>query len=108
MFGPCVHIHGGNHIYDRVGLYMDEVGKEDGDDGLVLVEDDVWVGANAMIIAGKNGITIGEGSIIAAGAVITKDVAPYTIVAGVPAKFIKNRFTDEQLSMHKKTIVERL
>lgn len=108
MFGPCVHIHGGNHIYDRVGFYMDEVEKKDGDDGLVLIEDDVWIGANALIISVNKGITIGRGSIVAAGAVVTKDVAPYTIVAGVPAKFIKNRFTDEQLSMHKKTIVERL
>lgn len=87
---------------------MDEVEKKDGDDGLVLIEDDVWIGANALIISVNKGITIGRGSIVAAGAVVTKDVAPYTIVAGVPAKFIKNRFTDEQLSMHKKTIVERL
>ncbi len=107
MFGPCVHIHGGNHIYDKVGLYMDEVGKEDGDDGLVLVEDDVWIGANAIIISGTNGIRIGEGSIVAAGAVVTKDVAPYSVVAGVPARCIKKRFTEEQLIAHKKAIAER-
>lgn len=107
MFGPGVHIHGGNHIYNKVGLYMDEVGKIDGDDGLVLIEDDVWIGSNAMIISGGKNITVGEGSIIAAGAVVTKDVAPYTIVAGIPAKYIKNRFSEDQLSLHKQLILER-
>lgn len=86
---------------------MDEVGKIDGDDGLVLIEDDVWIGSNAMIISGGKNITVGEGSIIAAGAVVTKDVAPYTIVAGIPAKYIKNRFSEDQLSLHKQLILER-
>ena len=107
MIGPSVHIHGGNHIYDRVGLYMDEVGKHDGDDGLVLIEDDVWIGASAIVISGPSGITIGEGSIVAAGAVVTKDVAPYSIVAGVPATIIKYRFSKEQLLIHKRKIAER-
>lgn len=100
MFGPGVHIHGGNHIYDIPGVYMDEVQKNDLYDGLVNVEDDVWVGSNAMILAGGKDITIGEGSIIAAGAIVTKDVEPYSIVAGVPAKLIKYRFDEESLKIH--------
>lgn len=107
MFGPGVHIHGGNHIYNKVGLYMDEVSKKDGADGLVLIEDDVWIGSNAMIISGGKDIIIGEGSIIAAGAIVTKDVAPYTIVAGVPAKYIKNRFSEDELLVHKQMIAKR-
>ena len=54
----------------------------------------MWIGARATILSG---IKIGDGAIIAAGAVVTKDVEPYTIVGGVPAKPIKKRFTDEQI-----------
>lgn len=50
MFGPGVNINGGNHIMDRIGVYMDEVYKEPGSDAAVIIEDDVWIGANAMIL----------------------------------------------------------
>lgn len=56
------------------------------------IGNDVWIGANAFI---ANGINIGDGAIIAAGAIVTQDVLPYTIVGGVPAKLIKNRFPKE-------------
>ena len=52
----------------------------------IRIEDKVWLGANVTIL---QGVTIGEGAIVVAGAVVTKDVAPRTIVGGVPAKFIK-------------------
>jgi len=58
------------------------------------IGNDVWIGARASII---NGVKIGNGAIIAAGAVVTKDVPPYAIVGGVPAKIIKYRFTIEQI-----------
>ena len=54
----------------------------------IVVEDDVWIGNNATIV---QGVTIGKHSIVGAGAVVTKDVAPYSIVGGVPAKVIKDR-----------------
>lgn len=54
----------------------------------VVIEDDVWVGANAVI---TDGVRIGSGSIVGAGAVVTKDVEPYTIVAGVPARLLRRR-----------------
>lgn len=54
----------------------------------VTIENDVWIGANCIIVAG---VTIGEGAVIAAGSVVTKDVSPFTIVGGVPAKLIKVR-----------------
>lgn len=50
---------------------------------------DVWIGANAIIMVG---VTIGDGSIIAAGSIVTKDIAPFLIYGGVPAKFLRNRF----------------
>ncbi len=62
--------------------------------GKITVEEDVWIGANATILAG---VTLGRGAIVAAGAVVTKDVAPYTIVGGVPAKELKKRVSSDQL-----------
>ncbi|NYT60519.1 acyltransferase [Alcaligenaceae bacterium] len=54
----------------------------------IVIEDDVWIGANCTILPG---VTIGTGSVVAGGAVVTKDVPPYAIVGGVPAKIIKMR-----------------
>ena len=59
--------------------------------GKIIVEDDVWLGTNALILSG---VTIGQGSVVAAGSVVTKNVPAYAIVAGVPAKVIKYRFDD--------------
>lgn len=60
---------------------------------IVAVGNDVWVGANAIVL---DGVTIGDGAIIAAGAVVTKDVPPYAIYGGIPAKLIRYRFDDEK------------
>lgn len=61
----------------------------------VVVGNDVWVGSYVRIL---EGITIGDGAIVAGGALVTKDVPPYAIVGGVPAKIIKYRFSEEQIS----------
>lgn len=58
-------------------------------DKKVVIGNDVWIGAKALIL---NGVNVGNGAIIAAGSVVTKDIEPYAIVAGVPAKVIKYRF----------------
>lgn len=60
----------------------------------IIIENDVWIGTRAIIM---DGITIGTGAVIAAGAVVTKDVPPYAIVAGVPAKILKYRFDANQI-----------
>ena len=62
--------------------------------GDIIVKDDVWIGENALIMSG---VTLGQGCIVAAGAVVTKDVPPYAIVGGVPAKVIRYRFTEAQI-----------
>lgn len=59
------------------------------------IGNDVWIGTGALLIGG---ITVGDGAVIAAGAVVTKDVAPYTIVAGNPAREIRKRFSDEEIA----------
>ncbi len=63
--------------------------------GPIVVEDEVWIGTNALILSG---VRIGKGAIVAAGAVVTKDVPAYAIVGGNPAKIIKYRFSDELIS----------
>lgn len=59
-----------------------------------IIGNDVWIGMNAIIM---RGVTIGDGAVIAAGSVVTVDVLPYSIVGGVPAKHIRDRFTEEQI-----------
>jgi len=92
----------GEHCLDRVSCYgfksrflglkgdnLDGVSK-----GPVFIGNDVWVGGNAMILSG---VTIGDGAIVAAGAVVTQNVPAYSIVAGVPARVLRFRFSDEQI-----------
>lgn len=91
----------GNHRYDILSTYPYEqliAGKPSDErtgiaeaKGNIVVQDDVWIGENAIICSG---VTLGKGSIIAAGAVVTKDVDPYAIVGGNPAHFIKYRFDE--------------
>lgn len=63
--------------------------------GDIIIGNDVWIGYEAVILAG---VTVGDGAIIGARAVVTKDVPPYTIVGGVPAKTIRKRFSDDVIS----------
>lgn len=66
---------------------------------MIVIEDDVWIGLGSIVLSG---VKIGIGSIIAAGSVVTKDVEPYSIYGGNPAKKIRNRFdSEEQLIEHK-------
>ena len=72
-----------NHIFEDSDKRIDEQGVST---SAVIIEDDIWVGANAVILPG---VTIGHHSVVAAGAVVTKDVPPHSLVAGIPARIIK-------------------
>lgn len=104
MFGPEVTIRGGNHTTSLVGRFMVDVKDSEKlpeDDLGVIIEDDVWVGTRAIIL---HGITIGRGSIVAAGAVVTQNVPPYSIVGGTPAKVIKFRWNVESILSHEELL----
>ena len=71
---------------------------ERGDNGITIIEDDVWIGTAAIIMSG---VTIGRGSIVAAGSVVTKDIPSCEIWGGVPARKIRDRFeTEEEKKYH--------
>jgi len=98
IFGPNPTIITGDHRTDVVGKFiMDSHDKLPENDMPVIIEDDVWAGANVIIL---KGVTIGRGSIIAAGAVVTKSCPPYSIIGGVPAKVLKFRFTIDEIFEH--------
>lgn len=100
IFGPQVTIITGDHATNYVGKYIMDVNdteKTSKCDKDVIIDDDVWIGCNVTIL---KGVHIHTGAIIAAGSVVTKDVDSYCIYGGVPAKRIKNRFTDEEFVRH--------
>ena len=100
IFGPKPTIITGDHRVDIIGKCIIDVTDDEKmqvQDAPVVIEDDVWCGANVTIL---KGVTIGRGCVIAAGAVVTKSFAPYSIIGGVPAKLIKMRFTPEQIVHH--------
>ncbi len=86
MMGPEVVIYTSGHKHDRLDIPMIEQGRSE--TYPVIIGNDVWIGRRAIIMPG---VTIGDGVIIGAGAVVTKNVEPYVVVAGVPAKVVKKR-----------------
>lgn len=107
-----VKINAINHPYEWVSqhnfLYLSEqydFGENDEEfllkrmKNIVNIGNDVWIGYNAIIMPGIN---IGDGAVIGSGAIVTKDVEPYSIVAGVPAMFLKKRFSDDVINELKK------
>lgn len=90
-------ILGADHALRHISTYPFKVkcmgeNVEAASKGDIVIEDDVWIGYGATIMSG---VHIGQGAVVAAGAVVTKDVPPYAVVGGVPAKVIKYRFDDE-------------
>ena len=86
MMGPEVIIYTTNHRFDSIDIPIIMQGETEKKP--VLIENDVWIGSRSIILPG---VKIGKGSVIAAGSIVTKNVAPYTVVGGNPAKTIKQR-----------------
>ena len=96
LIGPRVTISSASHPIDaevrNSGYYIAKP---------VTIGNSVWIGANVTIL---KGVTIGRGSIVAAGAVVTKSCEPYSIIGGIPAKLLKMRFTPEQIVEHERLL----
>lgn len=85
LLGPNVVINDSNHQFTDIDKPITTQGHTARE---IVIEDDVWIAANSVIL---KGVHIGKGAVVAAGSVVTKDVPPYAVVAGVPARQIKNR-----------------
>jgi len=85
LIGYRAQIISANHIIPQ---YPEKIFSAGHEKKGVVIGDDVWIGANSVILPG---VTVGQGSVIAAGSIVTKDVQAYTIVGGIPAKLIKDR-----------------
>lgn len=82
-------------FYEEWGLNRGDVADAWDNRGDIVIGNDVWIGYEAVIMAG---VTVGDGAIIGTRAVVTRDVAPYTIVGGIPAKPIRKRFTEDTIA----------
>ena len=108
VFGPKPTIITGDHRIDVVGKHLMDVTRKEKlpeNDIPVVIGDGCWIGANVTIL---KGVIIGCGSVVAAGAIVTKSFPPYSIIGGVPARLIKMRFTKEQIEDHERMLNNRL
>ncbi|MDR3047776.1 MAG: CatB-related O-acetyltransferase [Bacteroidales bacterium] len=88
---------GGEHQLNTISTFPFKVKyfqyeREANSKGDIVIGDDVWLGANSII---NSGVKIGQGAVVAAGAVVTKDILPYAVAGGIPAKIIKYRFSED-------------
>lgn len=89
---PIEHFSSSAVFYNKsLGYDVPDVNRHS-----LVIEDDVWIGLNSIVTSGC--AKIGRGAIIGAGSVVTKDVAPYTVVGGIPARVIKRRFDEQRIS----------
>ena len=89
MVGPHVMLFSENHVFAEPGRTIKSQGVER---GTLDIEDDCWIGAGSIVVSG---VTVGQGSVVAAGSVVTHDVPAFAVVAGVPAKVISFRGSPE-------------
>ncbi len=88
LIGQRVSFHSENHTFERTDVPIKAQGvTQQG----IVIEEDCWLGAGTIFL---DGVTVARGSVIAAGSVVTKDVAPYSVMGGVPARLIRNRLTE--------------
>lgn len=103
VFAPNVTIYTGDHMTNSIGRHISELTDKDKDDSKmcwdedVLIESGCWIGTRAIIL---KGVTIGKGSVIGAGAVVTQNVPAYSVYVGMHSSKTYNRFTKEQIIEH--------
>lgn len=101
MLAPRVSILGGDHNIDNPNTPIIFSGRPT--IPKTVIGEDVWVGAGVTI---KAGVSVGNGAIVGASSVVTKDIPDYAIYAGNPAKFIRMRFSEDDIELHKKMLSE--
>jgi len=97
-----VSILGGDHIYLNPETPIIFSGRPEMK--TTIIGDDVWIGSFSIIMAG---VTVGNGAIIGAGSIVTKDIPSYSIFAGNPAKFLKMRFSESEILIHQKMLNDK-
>lgn len=89
MIAESCSIIGGNHETRRLDIPMNQQGE--GKQGAIVIGNDVWIGAASIVISG---VSIGDGCIIGAGSVVTKNIPPYHVAVGNPARVLKQRVAE--------------
>jgi len=89
-----------DHCFEEPGVALWDAPR--GDKFRVVIESDVWIGHGAIVLSG---VTVGRGAVVGAGSVVTKDVAPYAVVAGNPARVLRMRFSSEEQAMHERSLL---
>jgi acetyltransferase-like isoleucine patch superfamily enzyme len=95
VIGPGFYLIAGDHEFAIPGIPFH--GAPKGRNEPIRIGRNIWIGARVTVL---KGVTIGDSAIIAAGSVVTRDVEPYAIVAGVPARFLRSRFNDDAQRIH--------
>ena len=95
MIANNVHIIGGDHCFNKAGIPIIFSGREPCKE--TIIGSDCWIGAYSVVMTG---VQMGDGAIVAAGSVVTKDIPPYAIVGGVPTKLIRMRFNEDEIRKH--------
>lgn len=90
MMGPWVLVYTQNHRLDRTDIPMRQQGMSE--TRPVTIEDDVWIGARVILLPG---VTVGKGSVIGAGAVVSRDIPPYSVAVGNPCRVVRTRIQED-------------
>jgi acetyltransferase-like isoleucine patch superfamily enzyme len=102
IIAPQVALITGDHRTDVVGSYLGDVTeKTDRTDQPIFIEDDVWIGFRAIIL---KGVTLGRGCVVGAGSVVTRDIPPYAVAMGNPARVMRFRFDESTIVEHERRI----
>lgn len=99
----CIIIPGKHHLKVGMPFYVNTQYHLCDEDMDIIVGEDCWIGAGSILLPG---VTIGRGAVVGAGSVVTKDIPPYAVVAGAPAKIIAKRMTEDEVLVHEMAIYD--